>query len=285
MEQNTYLGLSVAGFHQLAYSSWGQPGGRVTLCVHGLTRNSHDFDYLAAQLAARGRFVACPDVVGRGQSDWLPRPELYGYPQALADMTALLARLGATEVDWIGTSMGGLIGLMLAAQPHTPIRKLVLNDVGPFIPKAALERLAGYVGSNPHFADLTEAEAYFRRVHAPFGITQDEDWRDLTRHSVRVDPAGGYRLCYDPAIAHAFAGPLVDVNLWPLWDLLNIPVLVLRGEESDLLLPDTALEMTRRGPRAQLVQYPNCGHAPALLDSSRIEPILMFLDGPRATSG
>jgi pimeloyl-ACP methyl ester carboxylesterase len=279
MESLFYPSLSPAGPHQLHAAAWGNPAGRLTICVHGLTRNSRDFDFLAMRLAERGRYVVCPDVVGRGRSDWLARPELYGYPQALADMAALFTRLGnPTSYDWVGTSMGGLMGLMLAAQPTTAIRKLVLNDIGPFIPKAALERLADYVGANPQFIGMAEAESYLRKVHAPFGITEDAQWRHLATHSVRPDAQGGLRLHYDPAIAAAFTGPLQDVNLWPLWDMIKVPTLLLRGADSDLLTAETAAEMTRRGPCARLIEFANCGHAPALMNAQQIDSILTFLD-------
>lgn len=278
MQTSSFLGLSPAGFHKVAYHAHGPVEGRLTICVHGLTRNGRDFDRLAQALAAQGRYVICPDVVGRGESDWLPRPELYAYPQYLADMAALLARLGDVEVDWIGTSMGGLIGMMLAAQPHTPIRRLVLNDVGPFIPATALERLKAYVGQYPHFPTLQEAETYLRYIHAPFGIKTDEDWQALTRTSVRALPEGGYGLAYDPAIGTAFALPVMpDVNLWPMWDMIRCPVMVLRGTQSDLLTAETASEMTRRGPRAQLTEIPGVGHAPALLEAGQIKAVSDFL--------
>jgi pimeloyl-ACP methyl ester carboxylesterase len=279
MESLFFSSLSPAGPHQLHAATWGNPAGRLTFCVHGLTRNSRDFDKLASALAARGRYVVCPDVVGRGRSDWLKSPELYGYPQALADMAALFVKLGQPQdYDWVGTSMGGLMGLMVAAQPGNSMKRLVLNDVGPFIPKAALERLATYVGTNPHFIGMAEAEGYLRQVHAPFGITEDADWRHIAAHSVRPDPEGGLRLHYDPGIALAFAGPLQDVNLWPLWDMLTLPTLLLRGAQSDLLLAETAAEMTRRGPRAQLTEFPNCGHAPALMNDEQINSIINFLE-------
>jgi len=279
MQTSSVLGLSPAGFHKIVYYQHGPQSGRLTICVHGLTRNGRDFDKLAQALAAQGRYVVCPDIVGRGQSDWLPRPELYSYPQYLADMAALLARLGDVEVDWIGTSMGGLMGLMLAAQPHTPIRRLVLNDVGPFIPAAALERLKTYVGQYPHFATVDEAEKYLRYIHAPFGINTDEDWKALTATSVRPLPEGGYGLSYDPAIGTAFNVPVIaDVNLWPVWDMVRCPAMVLRGTRSDLLLAETAAEMTRRGPRARLVEVPGVGHAPALMEAGQIGAISDFLN-------
>jgi pimeloyl-ACP methyl ester carboxylesterase len=277
MRKASLLGLSASGFHRLAYCEWGAPDApRTLICVHGLTRNGRDFDSLAATLAQQGYRVACPDVVGRGTSDWLADPAGYGYPQMLADAAALVARLGVGQLDWVGTSMGGLIGMMLAAQPKTPIARLVINDVGPFIPKAALARIAGYLGQNPVFPDLAEAEAYIRRVHAPFGALSDTQWRHLTEHSLRPDE-GGLRLRYDPAIAQAFAGEPEDVDLWSLWDAITIPVLLLRGAQSDLLLSETAAEMTRRGPRAELVEIPGCGHAPALMDPAQIAIIADWL--------
>lgn len=264
--------LSPGGFHRLSVLDWGPEAARQpVVCVHGLTRNAHDFDVLANALAGQGRRVACPDIVGRGASDWLADPMGYGYPQYLADMAALIARLDAPQVDWVGTSMGGLIGMMLAAQKGTPIRRLVINDVGPFIPKAALERIATYLGANPRFGDFGEAERFIRTVHAPFGDLSDQEWRALTGSSVRQINDGGYRLRYDPAIAEAFkARPIEDVDLWPVWDAIACPTLVLRGAASDLLLPETAEEMKGRGPRAEVIEIAGCGHAPALLDEDQI---------------
>lgn len=283
MQTAPCFGLSPAGFHRIACTEHGEEGRAPVVCVHGLTRNGRDFDKLGAALAADGRHVLCPDVVGRGQSDWLPRPELYTYPQYLADMTVVLGRFQGVPVDWVGTSMGGLIGLMLAAQPHAPLRRLVLNDIGPFIPKSALERLASYVGTDPHFATLADLELYLRRIHAPFGITEDDDWAALARHSARALPDGGYALAYDPAIGMAFrSAPLVDLDLWAVWEAVTCPVLLLRGEHSDLLLPDTADRMTRTGPRATLHTVPGCGHAPALMEVETINRIRDFLSGGHA---
>ncbi len=279
MRRASVSSLSAAGFHRTAYGEWGPArAARPVVCVHGLTRNGRDFDALAARLAEAGRRVACPDMVGRGASDRLAQPTGYGYPQYLADMTVLLARLDCAEVDWVGTSMGGLMGMMMAAQPGSPIRRLVINDVGPFIPRAAMERLAAYVGADPHFPDLAAAEAYCRKVHAPFGELSDAQWRYLTETSVRPDEDGGYRLGYDPAIGETFKpGEMDDVDLWPLWDRIACPTLVLRGAESDLLLAETAQEMALRGPKAEVIQVPGCGHAPALLDESQTDPILAWL--------
>ena len=273
-----FLGLSPAGFHRNVYWDWAPTGPDVGTLVtmHGLTRNGRDFDRLAAQLTANFR-VVCPDVVGRGHSDRLPAANLYGYPQYLADMAALLARLDTGRVDWLGTSMGGLMGMILAAQPKTPIRRLILNDVGPFIPKAALERIGSYVGQDPHFDSVADVEAYLRRVHAPFGPLSDADWSHLARYSARALPGGGLALAYDPAIGAAFQPVVADVDLWPLWDKVACPVLIIRGGRSDLLLRDTADEMVRRKPGTALVEFPECGHAPALMDESQIAVISDWL--------
>jgi pimeloyl-ACP methyl ester carboxylesterase len=210
-------------------------------------------------------------VVGRGRSDWLAKPAQYGYPQYLADAAVLIARLGIGTVDWIGTSMGGLIGMMLAAQPQTPIRRLVLNDIGPLLPKAALARITAYVGEDPRFATLEELEAYLRRVHAPFGPLSDGDWRHLALNSHRRLEGGGFGLAYDPQIGAAFKKATgKDIDLWSIWDAVRCPVLVLRGEDSDLLLPAIAQEMERRGPRATVVSFPGIGHAPALTTADQI---------------
>lgn len=266
--------LGPHGFFRIAYTQWdGPPGAPTVVCVHGLTRNGRDFDRLAEALSARWR-VVCPDMPGRGKSDWLPKPEAYGYPLYLSVAAALLARLDVESIDWIGTSMGGLIGMMLAAQPGTPIRRLVVNDVGPFLPKAALERIGSYVGQDPRFDGLEALEAYLRRVHAPFGPLADAEWRHLARHSARERPDGGLGLAYDPAIGAAFKGELQDVDLWPVWDAVSAPTLVLRGRDSDLLSAETAARMAAR---ARVVEFAGVGHAPALMAEDQIAAIRDFL--------
>ncbi|NBC32808.1 MAG: alpha/beta fold hydrolase [Alphaproteobacteria bacterium] len=279
MRQDAVLGLSPAGFHRIVYSTWGAtartPDGALygpppVICVHGLIRNGRDFDFLAAALGET-REVLCPDVVGRGRSDWLAVPAHYGYPQYCADMAALIARTGADQVDWVGTSMGGLIGLMLAAQPKSPIRRLVINDVGAFVPKAALERIVTYVANPRSFPDRTSLDAYLREVYAPFGPLSDEHWAHLVEHNIRTTEDGSLALAYDPGIGQALAAqPLDDVDLWPVWEAVRCPVLLLRGAESDVLPGDTAKEMTTRGPGAKLVEFPGIGHAPPLMTEDKI---------------
>lgn len=272
--------LGPHGFHRTRYWEWGDTANpRVVVCAHGLTRNGRDFDVLAQALASDFR-VLCPDVVGRGHSDWLPHQQDYGYPLYLSDMTALIARTGAESVLWVGTSMGGLIGMMLAAQPHTPIRKLVVNDVGPLVPRAALERLAQYVGKAPRCATMTQFEAYLREVFAPFGPLTDAQWRHLAETSARRNEDGTFGPAYDPGIATAFSGELADVVLWPVWDAIACSTLVLRGTQSDLLLRETAVEMTQRGPRAALKEFDGIGHAPALMSEDQIEAVRSFLLAP-----
>ena len=274
--------LSAAGFHHMAYVEWGDATNpRVLVCVHGLSRCSRDFDFLAQTMAADYR-VVCPDVVGRGRSDWLRDKSLYAVPQYCADMTTLLAKLGAETVDWVGTSMGGLIGMALASQPETPIRRLVLNDVGPVITGASLERIGTYLGAAPRFDGIEQAEAFVRFVSASFGNFDDAQWRHLTVHVTRVAADGKVEFAYDPGIAQPFkemqaATGGKDVELWPLYDGIACPTLLLRGVASDLLTHDAALEMGRRGPRARLVEVPGVGHAPMLMDAGQVAPVREFL--------
>ncbi|MBI2256411.1 MAG: alpha/beta hydrolase [Proteobacteria bacterium] len=270
MRQKSFQGLSPAGFHNIAYTEWGDPtASRTIVCCHGLTRNGRDFDVLAGRLAKHAR-VICPDIVGRGRSDWLRDPTHYGYPQYCADMNALIARLDVAELDWIGTSMGGLIGMTLAAQAGTPIRHLVINDVGPFVPKAALLRISDYVGLDNRFSSLAAVETHLRKVLAPFGPLTDAQWQHLVAHGHRQRPDGTFGLAYDPAIAVNVKMAVQDWDLWPVWDRLAVPTLLLRGADSDLLLPQTAEDMTQRGPRARLVTWPGIGHAPALMAPDQI---------------
>ncbi|MBE9556045.1 MAG: alpha/beta hydrolase [Proteobacteria bacterium] len=272
MMQKYLRGLGPRGFHKVAYTEWGAGAGKPTLvCVHGMTRNARDFDALAAAMEDRYR-VASMDVVGRGMSDWLADYTGYGYAQYLADAAALLARLDVEAVDWVGTSMGGLMGMMLAARPNSPIRRLVLNDIGPFIPKSFLGRIRGYVGTDPHFADVDELEAHIRQIHASFGPLSDEEWRHLATHNARKLEDGGIGLAYDPGIAKAAFSPEEpsDVEMWDIWDQVKCPVLVLRGAESDLLLPETVERMKTSGPGCEAVDIPGCGHAPSLMPAGQI---------------
>jgi len=274
--------LTPHGFSTLGYVEWGSAGAaRTVVCVHGLTRNARDFDVLAQALAAEGMRVVAADMPGRGRSAWLAHAGDYGYPVYLGAVAALIARLDVAEVDWIGTSMGGLIGMMLAAQPGAPVARLVMNDIGPFLPKAALGRIGTYVGADPAFADEAALEAYLRRVHAPFGPLTDAEWRHLARHSSRGAADGTVRLHYDPRIAEAFvATEPADIALWPVWEAVACPTLVLRGAASDLLLEETAVEMTTRGraaARTTVRTIADCGHAPALMAADQVALIRDWL--------
>jgi pimeloyl-ACP methyl ester carboxylesterase len=271
--------LAADGFHTLAYLAWGERGAASpVICVHGLTRNGRDFDKLASALAARGRWVIAPDMPGRGLSDRLANPMLYGVPTYANACAHLLAALGVESVDWVGTSMGGLIGMAIAAMPGSPIRRFVLNDVGPFIPAAALARIKAYVGADLAFADLAALEAHLRKVHAGFGPMTEEDWRHLAAISGRHGDDGTIRLHYDPAIAAPMPEVAADIDLWPMWAAITAPVLVLRGAESDLLLAETAARMAAR-PGVTLHTVPGVGHVPALVDGDQIGRVAAFLDG------
>ena len=270
---------SPRGLHRVAYLEWGDPKNeRVLVCVHGLTRCARDFDALAAALSERYR-VVCPDVAGRGDSEWLSDPMLYQLPQYLGDMVALVARLDVESVHWLGTSMGGLIGMALAAQPGTPVRRLVVNDAGPVIAKVSLERMATYVGLAPAFLDIAAAESYIRAVNATFGPHSDAEWRFLAEVVTRKNTDGSLRVHYDPKLAEPFRKlmPEKDLELWPMWDAIRCPTLVLRGAQSDLLTKETCAQMTQRGPRAKVIEIPGVGHAPTLLHEDQIKLVKDFL--------
>ena len=257
------------GFFALAWTEWGPEDGAPVVCVHGLTRTGRDFDALAAALAAEGRRVLCPDLPGRGASDRLPDPALYVPPTYVAALSHLLARLDG-PVDWVGTSLGGICGMVVAATPGHLIRRLVLNDIGAFVPKESLTRIGDYLAQADDFADLPALELYLRTVHAPFGALSDAEWRHLAETSAR--PAGGGRVAlhYDPAIAAPFHGhEPVDMDLSSIWTRVTAQVLVVRGAESDLLSAETARAMAQR-PGVRTVEIAGCGHAPALMDPLQI---------------
>ena len=279
MRQRHVRCASPRGLHRISYLEWGDPRNeQVLICVHGMTRCARDFDALAATMSDRYR-VVCPDVAGRGDSDWLADPLLYQLPQYLADMVTLVARLDVEEVHWVGTSMGALIGMTLAAQANSPVRKLVMNDAGPVVAKASLERIAAYVGLAPAFPDIAAADKYVRAVSATFGPHSDAEWRFLTEVVVRRNADGTLRMHYDPKLGEPFKAkmPESDLELWPLWDAISCPALVLRGSESDLLLPATCEQMKQRGPKAKVVELAGVGHAPTLMHNDQIAVVREFL--------
>lgn len=283
------------GQHRMAYWSWGDPlAANVVVCVHGLTRQGRDFDRLARALVERSTEplrVVCPDVAGRGQSDWLPAGALYQVPQYASDMLALLGQLHTaapiSQLDWVGTSMGGLIGMVVSGQPGLPlpaaVRRLVLNDVGPAISWAAVQKMQQYAGRYGRYADLAEAAAAMRALSVGFGPVPDDVWLDMSSHMVRDLPEGGVTLHYDPAIGEpvraltAEAAQAGEALLWSVYDQIQAQVLLIRGQDSDLLLPSTALAMTERGPRARLVEWSGIGHAPTLTAPEQIEVLADFL--------
>lgn len=268
--------LSPAGLHNMAYKEWGDPKNpEVLLCVHGVTRVSDDFDAMATAMADRYR-VICPDVVGRGRSSWLSNPQFYQLPQYVSDMVTLIARLDVTHVDWFGTSMGGLIGMGVAALKDNPIRKMMLNDIGPTINYAALMRIAEYMGKEVRFPTFEAGVDYIRLIAAPFGPHSDEQWQKLAGDVLRQQKNGQWSRHYDPAIALAFStfteetAAQSEAALWAIYDAIHCPVLLVRGSESDLLSRETANLMTQRGPRAALTELAGIGHAPTFMHAEQI---------------
>ncbi|WP_245302076.1 alpha/beta hydrolase [Bradyrhizobium sp. LTSP885] len=279
--EDRLLGLSPSGFHEIAYVDWGPiDDERPVICVHGLTRQGRDFDYLAADLAASGRRVICPDLPGRGRSGRIG-PDDYSLPQYCSDMNALIARLGVREVDWVGTSLGGLIGIVMAGFSGSIIRKLVINDIGPFVSSTGLRRIGGYIADMPtSFATIEDGETYFRAVLAPYGYLADEHWRHLVIHSLRWDEASGrYAVLCDPAIAKAFKTPwfYAPLDLWKYWEAIKVPMLVLHGAKSDLLSIDLTNEMRRRNRRADVFRFDDRGHVPPLTTPDQIKIVTDFL--------
>jgi len=277
--RNAVLCASPSGLHRLSYVEWGDAANpRVLVCVHGLTRCARDFDPLARALADRYR-VVCPDMPGRGESDWLRNPMDYATPSYLNSVVTLIARLGVDAVDWVGTSMGGLIGMALASLDKTPVRRLVLNEAGPLVMAQALDRIGTYVGKAPPFPDFDAALRYVRTVSAPFGPHTDDEWRLLTEHVVRRQPDGTFRVHYDPALAVPFdaQAPHQDLELWAVWDAVRCPTLVIRGERSDLLARETVERMRTTGPRAQAVEFAGVGHAPTLMHDDQIAVVREFM--------
>jgi pimeloyl-ACP methyl ester carboxylesterase len=268
--------ISPAGLHSMAYKEWGDPDNpNVLICVHGVTRVSDDFDNMARALRGTYR-VICPDIVGRGRSDWLKDPQYYQLPQYVNDIVTLIARLDVETLDWFGTSMGGLIGMGLASLPKNPIRKLILNDIGPGLNSAALDRIGGYIGEAVRFPTFDEAAGYIRAISEPFGPHTDEEWRKLATDVLRQDKDGLWTRNYDLALAASFKAPTPELAqkteavLWHAYDSVKCPTMLVRGEKSDLLTREVAQQMTQRGPKAKLVEIAGVGHAPTFMHADQI---------------
>jgi pimeloyl-ACP methyl ester carboxylesterase len=281
--------ISPAGLHRMAYKEWGDPANQnVLVCVHGVTRVGDDFDSLARALSDHYR-VVCPDVVGRGRSGRLRNPQLYQIPQYVSDMVTLVARVTANSdggpVDWFGTSMGGLIGMGLASLPDNPIRKLVLNDIGPTLDPAALQRIGDYIGQDLRFDSFDDGAAFVREVSASFGQHTDEQWHKLASDVLRENPEGQWVRHYDMGLAEPLKGSTPErakadeAALWAAYDAIGCPTLLVRGEHSDLLSRATAQQMLVRGPKPQLVEIPNTGHAPTFINADQIAIARKFLIG------
>jgi pimeloyl-ACP methyl ester carboxylesterase len=283
LEVNMVQCISPAGLHRMAYKEWGEPDNpNVLICVHGLTRVSDDFDALAENLSDRYR-VICPDIVGRGRSEWLRDPQHYQVPQYASDMVTLIARLGVESVHWFGTSLGGLIGLLLASLPGTPIRKLILNDIGPVLDPLALARIGDYVGQAIRFDTFDEAAKYVRELSLSFGPHSDAQWHKLAADVLRQNADGKWILHYDAGLSVPFKSATVESAklgerlLWAAYDAITCPTLLVHGADSDLLSWETAFAMTRRGPKAQLIELPGVGHAPTFVTESQIALARKFL--------
>ena len=276
---------SASGLHRVAYTEWGDPANpRVLVCVHGLTRSGRDFDRVAAALSDAYR-VVCPDVAGRGLSDWLGNPNLYMVPQYVADMVTLIARLDVESVDWFGTSMGGLIGLGLAGLPNSPIRKLLLNDIGPHIEPASLERIGDYLGKPARFATKQEGIDHAAALAESFGPLTPQEWSEINTPLLRERADGAWEFRYDPRVAVPFAATTPEMSaageaaLWGSLAATPGPVLVVRGAESDLLSRETVAQMVERGRAVSSVEVAGVGHAPAFLDAAQIDIARRFFVG------
>jgi pimeloyl-ACP methyl ester carboxylesterase len=274
--------LDPRGLHRMAYWEWGDPANpRVLLCVHGVTRQGRDFDTLAQALSGHYR-VVCPDIVGRGQSDWLADPMGYVLPAYVADIVTLVARLNPAQLDWVGTSMGGLIGMAYASLPGSQVGRLVLNDVGPTIQVQALARIGTYIGLPAHWKTLDEAADALWAISQSFGPHTREQWLALTRPQLKPD-GDGFKPHYDPGLGQAFRAITPEVaafseaQLWQAYDQIRCPTLLLRGAESDLLSPETAAQMVQRGPHARLHEFAGVGHAPTLVQPDQVAVVRDFL--------
>jgi pimeloyl-ACP methyl ester carboxylesterase len=273
------------GTHRIACYEWGdRQNSKVVICIHGLTRNSRDFDFLARSLASDYRVIAM-DMPGRGKSDPLARKEWYQNGVYAQDVLAVFHHLSLQKVQWVGTSMGGLIGMIIASIPQSPITRMVLNDIGAAIPVSGLKRIAEYVRLPLTFAHRDEITQHLRSILKPFGISDEEAFQHLVEHGIETTEEGRYRLNYHPAIGESFADAFLhaedetaEINIWPIWEMVPCPVLLLRGQKSDIFPLPVAKRMMHNRPDTELIEFPDVGHAPSLTDEAQISVIRQWLD-------
>ena len=273
-------GLSTSGFHKIAYTDWGTLDASSTVvCVHGLSRQGRDFDKLASALSQSGYRVVCPDLPGRGNSDWMPNVLDYVFPQYCADMATLLASLGPGPIHWIGTSLGGLIGIVLAGAANSPITKLIVNDIGPDVPLSAVARVGLRISRDPtSFSSFDDALQHHRRTFASCGPLSDEQWRHFTKFSLRTDEAGRYVSLLDPKVITAYSWLMYyQMTLWSYWDAIKTPIMAIRGVNSDFLPAFLLGEMKRRAPQLVAYEVADTGHMPMLMSAQEIDAVTRFL--------
>ncbi|GLQ33927.1 alpha/beta hydrolase [Amylibacter marinus] len=279
---NYVRGLSFQGFHRIHYTDWNNrpdiQDQDTLVCVHGVSRNGRDFDYLAERMMDQYR-VVCPDMVGRGESDHLLTHKGYDYLQYNADMNAVLARLDVGKVDWVGTSMGGIIGMVFASLPQSPIKKLVLVDVGPEISRDSLLKIGEYIGLAGEFKTREALKEYMREIYKDFYPLSEDDLDHMFEHAAVRTKQGKFKLRMDPAIGDAFREDisLFDVDMWETWDNISCPVLIVRGKESQFFSQETAKEMLTRGPETTLIEMEHAGHTPTLRNDEQVDPIRKWL--------
>lgn len=283
--EKSFLSLNSQGHHRIVYNDWGSPDGQPVICVHGLTGNGHDFDFLAQGLIKDGRRLIAVDLPGRGRSDFLATPLDYNYTQYYHDLTGLMAHAGITEpnsADWLGISLGGLLGIKLASLPDTPIRRLLLNDVGPIVPKAALDFIHSVISQTYVFDTIQDLETRMRNTRGlTWGPVTDEQWKHMAEHNARALDDGAITYAYDPNIAVIFEHtPIGDENLWLAWDKIKCPVMLIHGKKSVVLTRKIVDEMQARfnGNSLHYIQYPDCGHVPSLWAPNQIADIRSWLN-------
>lgn len=287
--EKTFQSANPQGFHHIVYNDWGEPNGKPIICVHGLTGNGHDFDYLAEDLITRGYRLICVDLAGRSRSDFLSDPMDYNYDQYFKDLEALMAHLNLSEpnsVDWIGISLGGLLGIYLASLPGSPIKRLILNDVGPDVPKSALDFIYQVISKEYHFNSVDELEQRMRETRGlTWGSMTDEQWGHMAKHNARPLDNGQITYGYDPQIAEVFKHePIGTIDLWPSWEKISCPTLLIRGQHSVVLPTDIVDRMREKGPDFDFIEFENCGHVPSLMAPDQIEAIASWLNTTQTSS-